>query len=118
MPHDRILLGKGANLAEMAGMNLSVPQGFTIVTEACAIYEALNKSHPENACAQCKKDYGVSITEPLFKDIEANIAKLESAIGAKFAAPEEGVPMFLLSVRSGAAVSMVRMRLGGVCNTH
>ena len=57
-----ILGGKGANLAEMAGMGLPVPQGFTITTEACTRYY----------------DDGKVIGEDIIAQVDEYVAKLES----------------------------------------
>lgn len=85
-----ILGGKGANLAEMSKMGIPVPPGFTITTEVCSFYFAHNKTYPEDLRSQ----------------VEEGIAKIEQAIGAKFG--DEKAPL-LLSVRSGARVSMPGM---------
>ncbi|MCL5795728.1 MAG: hypothetical protein M1338_05250, partial [Patescibacteria group bacterium] len=42
-----ILGGKGANLAEMSGLGIKVPPGFTITTEVCATYHQNNKNYPQ-----------------------------------------------------------------------
>ncbi|MFH1589369.1 MAG: pyruvate, phosphate dikinase [archaeon] len=85
-----LLGGKGANLAEMASIGIPVPPGFTITTETCAEFYENGGNLPEDA----------------IKEIEENIVKLENAMNAKFGDKEN--PM-LLSVRSGAAVSMPGM---------
>ena len=84
-----LLGGKGANLAEMTRMGVPVPPGFTIVTDVCNIYLG-NENYPKE----------------LEAEIDGNIAKLEQIIGAKFGADENPL---LLSVRSGARVSMPGM---------
>jgi pyruvate,orthophosphate dikinase len=84
-----LLGGKGANLAAIARMGVPVPPGFTIVTEICNIYLG-NQSYPEE----------------LEAEVEGNLAKLEQIIGAKFGGEENPL---LLSVRSGAKVSMPGM---------
>ena len=67
--HQKELLGgKGAGLAEMTNIGLPVPPGFTISTEVCAYYYSHGKKNPAG----------------LDKEIDANIAKLEKALGAKF----------------------------------
>src|SRR5687767_9808770 len=84
--------GKGANLAEMAGIGLPVPPGFTITTEECLAYNAGGKTlRPE-----------------LKAEIEKGIAHIEQATGCRFGVPGAGVPL-LVSVRSGARVSMPGM---------
>ncbi|WP_270316481.1 pyruvate, phosphate dikinase [Lactococcus petauri] len=84
-----LLGGKGANLAEMTGIGLPVPKGFTITTEACLEYLDSKKLLPE-----------------LVKEIEEHIARLENEIGKKFA--DEENPL-LVSVRSGSKFSMPGM---------
>lgn len=85
-----ILGGKGANLAEMTSIGVPVPPGFTISTEVCDYYYKHGKKYPVN----------------LQKQIDANIAKLEKAMGAKLGDTSNPI---LVSVRSGAAVSMPGM---------
>jgi len=83
-----VLGGKGANLAEMSNLNVPVPGGFTVSTEACAVYENTGK-YPKEMMQQVKKQ----------------LAKLEKLEGKKLA--DNNNPL-LLSVRSGAAQSMPR----------
>ncbi len=85
-----LLGGKGANMAEMTNMGIPVPAGFTITTEACIKYYKNEKKYPLG----------------LWEEIEKSIAKLESVMKMKFGG--ESNPM-LLSVRSGARVSMPGM---------
>ena len=85
-----ILGGKGANLAEMAGLGLPVPPGFTISTEVCDLYYKGRKRIPE----------GVR------KEVEKNLAKLERVLGRKFGDTENPL---LVSIRSGARASMPGM---------
>jgi len=82
--------GKGANLAEMASLGVPVPPGFTITTETCAEYYEVGKKIPTQA----------------LKEIEENLKKLEESMSAKLGDSESPL---LLSVRSGAAVSMPGM---------
>lgn len=84
-----LLGGKGANLAEMTGIGLPVPKGFTITTEACLEYLDSKKLLPE-----------------LVKEIEEHIARLENETGKKFA--DEENPL-LVSVRSGSKFSLPGM---------
>ena len=85
-----LLGGKGANLAEMTTMGLPVPQGFTVTTEACTrYYEDGEKIAPE-------------IIEQIYDAME----KVEKIAGKKFG--DVNNP-FLVSVRSGARVSMPGM---------
>ncbi len=82
--------GKGANLAEMTNLGLPVPPGFTISTEVCDWYNKHNKAYPP----------GVQ------EEIDKNIKRLEEAMHARLGDPAEPL---LVSVRSGAAVSMPGM---------
>ncbi|MCA9608814.1 MAG: pyruvate, phosphate dikinase, partial [Myxococcales bacterium] len=85
----QLLGGKGANLAEMAGAGLPVPPGFTITTEVCA-------------------SVGVADALPdwLWPEIDEALAGLEKELDAGFGDPKRPL---LVSVRSGAAVSMPGM---------
>ncbi|MDN5309553.1 MAG: pyruvate, orthophosphate dikinase [Methanolobus sp.] len=84
-----LLGGKGANLAEMSNLGIPVPPGFTITTEVCVLY--LEKgSYPDGILDQ----------------IDAAIEKLEKVNGKKFG---DITDPLLLSVRSGARVSMPGM---------
>ena len=85
-----LLGGKGANLAEMTGMGLPVPQGFTISTEACTQYY----------------EDGRQINPDIQKEIMEYIAKMEKICGKKFGDKENPL---LVSVRSGARASMPGM---------
>lgn len=85
-----LLGGKGANLAEMTNIGLSVPEGFTISTEACSEFYSREKK----------------IWEDLKEEIIFNIEKLEKVTGKTFGYGENPL---LVSVRSGAAVSMPGM---------
>ncbi|NIA21789.1 MAG: pyruvate, phosphate dikinase [Anaerolineaceae bacterium] len=82
--------GKGANLAEMTNIGLPVPPGFTIVTEVCDLYYKGGRKWPTG----------------LATEIDRNIVKLEKVMGQKFG--DDHDPL-LVSVRSGAAVSMPGM---------
>lgn len=82
--------GKGANLAEMSRIGIPVPAGFTITTEVCSYYYAHGEKYPRE----------------LAKQVQRNLKKLEKTMGAKFGNPENPL---LLSVRSGARVSMPGM---------
>jgi len=85
-----LLGGKGANLAEMANIGLPVPPGFTITAEACGQYFASGKKWPEG----------------LEEEVKENLARLEKVTGQKLGDREDPL---LVSVRSGAAVSMPGM---------
>jgi pyruvate,orthophosphate dikinase len=86
----QLLGGKGANLAEMTSLGVPVPAGFTIITEVCQEYHNLNQKWPKGLDAE----------------IDKNLAKLEKSMGKKLGDPSNPL---LLSVRSGAAVSMPGM---------
>ena len=85
-----LLGGKGANLAEMAGLGIPVPPGFTISTEVCRYFQEHDGGYPDG----------------LKEEVEENLRKLEEATGMRFG--DEEAPL-LVSVRSGAAVSMPGM---------
>ena len=85
-----LLGGKGANLAEMTGMGLPVPQGFTISTEACTQYY----------------EDGRQINPEIQAEIMEYISKMENICGKKFGDKENPL---LVSVRSGARASMPGM---------
>jgi pyruvate,orthophosphate dikinase len=85
-----LLGGKGANLAEMAGLGLPVPPGFTITTEVCAAYDAKKGTYPSG----------------LAKEVAQHLARLEKLMGKSFGDAEDPL---LVSVRSGAPASMPGM---------
>ncbi|MBI3314176.1 MAG: pyruvate, phosphate dikinase, partial [Candidatus Omnitrophica bacterium] len=85
-----LLGGKGANLAEMTNLGIPVPPGLTISTVACDLFYKGGEKWPNGLEAQVKE----------------NLAKLEKAMGAKLG--DRDNPL-LVSVRSGAAVSMPGM---------
>ncbi len=85
-----LLGGKGANLAEMTGLGLPVPQGFTISTEACTQYY----------------EDGRKINDEIQAQIMEYITKMEEITGKKFGDKENPL---LVSVRSGARASMPGM---------
>ncbi len=85
-----LLGGKGANLAEMAGIGLPVPPGFTITTEVCTAFYDNGRRYPEELDAQ----------------VQAALTGIEQAVGLGFG--DAGRPL-LVSVRSGARVSMPGM---------
>ncbi|MBV1918787.1 MAG: pyruvate, phosphate dikinase, partial [Sphingomonadaceae bacterium] len=88
---DKVIVGgKGANLAEMAGIGLPVPPGFTITTEKCVEYLA----HGSDFSAELRADVATALTH------------IEATAGKKFG--DEDDPL-LVSVRSGARVSMPGM---------
>ncbi|MCH7590889.1 pyruvate, phosphate dikinase, partial [PVC group bacterium] len=86
----QLLGGKGANLAEMTNLGIPVPPGFTVATNVCALYYKNNKRYPSFVQTE----------------IDHNLSKLEKASGKKFGDPKNPL---LISVRSGAAVSLPGM---------
>src|SRR6266849_80361 len=85
-----LLGGKGVGLAEMTQLGVPVPAGFTITTDACRAYMAAGKQLPTG----------------LREEIQEHIAQLEKKTGKRFG--DDADPL-LVSVRSGAAVSMPGM---------
>ena len=85
-----LLGGKGANLAEMTGLGLPVPYGFTVSTEACTRYY----------------EDGRTISDDIIEQIKAALAVTEEKAAKKFGSTENP---FLVSVRSGARASMPGM---------
>ncbi len=85
-----LLGGKGANLAEMTGLGLPVPRGFTVTTEACTKYYQDEKV----------------ISSDIEEQIYSALATSEKVIGKKFGDPKNPL---LVSVRSGARASMPGM---------
>ncbi|MGE5474140.1 MAG: pyruvate, phosphate dikinase [Ignavibacteriales bacterium] len=85
-----LLGGKGANLAEMTGLGLPVPRGFTVTTEACTRYYDDNKK----------------IAPEIETEIYEKLSQMQNNIGKEFGDPNNPL---LVSVRSGARVSMPGM---------
>jgi pyruvate,orthophosphate dikinase len=85
-----LLGGKGANLARMCQYGLPVPPGFTITTDVCTLFYQGGKRMPPQ----------------LLKEVKAQVAKLERAVGRKFGCRKDPL---LVSVRSGARDSMPGM---------
>ncbi len=85
-----LLGGKGSNLAEMTGLGLPIPQGFTVSTEACTQYY----------------EDGKAINTGIQEQVEKAMEQLETITGKKFGDNE--MPL-LVSVRSGARASMPGM---------
>jgi pyruvate, orthophosphate dikinase len=84
-----LLGGKGIGLAEMTQLGVPVPAGFTITTDACRTFMASGGA-----------------VDGLDEEIEEHIARLEERSGKRFGDPEDPL---LVSVRSGAAISMPGM---------
>ncbi|MGH3081988.1 MAG: pyruvate, phosphate dikinase [Gaiellaceae bacterium] len=85
-----LLGGKGIGLAEMTQLGVPVPAGFTITTDACRAYMASGGQLPEG----------------LEEEVDEHLARLEETAGKRFGDPTDPL---LVSVRSGAAVSMPGM---------
>ncbi|MCL2175245.1 MAG: pyruvate, phosphate dikinase, partial [Treponema sp.] len=85
-----VLGGKGANLAEMTNLGIPVPPGFTISTDVCAAYYENKNKYPKG----------------IKEEVEAGLKRLESVMKKKLGDPSDPL---LVSVRSGAAVSMPGM---------
>ncbi len=86
-----LLGGKGIGLAEMTALGIPVPSGFTITTEACRAYM---RGSPK------------AMPVGLEEEIEQYVLRLEERVGKRFGDPSDPL---LVSVRSGAAVSMPGM---------
>ena len=85
-----LLGGKGANLAEMTSIGLPVPCGFTVTTAVCAAYYKA----------------GRKLTRPVLDEVAKSVKLMERETGKKFGNDKDPL---LVSVRSGAAVSMPGM---------
>src|SRR5689334_7641726 len=85
-----LLGGKGVGLAEMTQLGIPVPPGFTITTEACRAYMR----------------EGGKLPQGLAEQVEEHVGRLEERSGKRFGDPHDPL---LVSVRSGAAVSMPGM---------
>jgi pyruvate,orthophosphate dikinase len=85
-----LLGGKGVGLAEMTQMGVPVPAGFTITTDACRAYMSSGKALPDG----------------LDEEVEQHLRTLEEKTGKRFG---DAADPLLVSVRSGAAVSMPGM---------
>ena len=86
----QLLWWKGANLAEMMSLGMPIPDGFTVSTETCDIYYKNDKTYPKEVLDQ----------------IEEKLQKLEKSTGKKLGDANDPL---LVSVRSGAAISMPGM---------
>jgi len=85
-----LLGGKGANLAEMSNIGLPVPPGFTVTTEACTEFYNL----------------GEKLSEQMIEEIYEGMKDIEKQTEKKFGDLDSPL---LVSVRSGAAISMPGM---------
>ncbi len=89
-PGGRELLGgKGVGLAEMTGLGVPVPAGFTVTTEACRVTMRTGE-----------------VPEELWPEVDEHVARLQERAGKRFGDPADPL---LVSVRSGAAISMPGM---------
>ena len=88
-----LLGGKGAGLAEMTHIGVPIPQGFTVTTEACTLYYDSGKTMPADLIAQ----------------VDAGIKAVEEQTGKSFGGADPDKMPLLVSVRSGARVSMPGM---------
>jgi pyruvate,orthophosphate dikinase len=89
-PGGRELLGgKGVGLAEMTALGVRVPAGFTVTTEACRMTMRAG-----------------DVPEGLWDEVDGHVARLQERSGKRFGDPADPL---LVSVRSGAAVSMPGM---------
>ena len=86
-----LLGGKGANLAEMCRLGITVPSGFTISTEACTAFTELGRE---------------AVLELIRNEVMQGVAFVEQEMGQKFG---DATDPMLLSVRSGARASMPGM---------
>ncbi len=86
-----LLGGKGANLAEMCRLGITVPSGFTISTEACTVFTERGKA---------------AALKLIEAEVLAGVAYVETEMGKKFG---DAADPLLLSVRSGARASMPGM---------
>jgi pyruvate,orthophosphate dikinase len=86
----KLLGGKGAGLCEMTQLGLPVPPGFIITTEVCKEYYARGRRLPEG----------------LMDEVKEYMKKIEAKVGKRFGDPKKPL---LVSVRSGAAISMPGM---------
>ncbi len=120
----KLLGGKGSSLAQMTQMGLPVPPGFTITTEACREFYAPRAAEMDRVVRELERNPppavrdelirrawaiidSLELPEGLMEQVREYMGKLEEAAGKRFGATE-GLPL-LVSVRSGAAVSMPGM---------
>lgn len=86
----KLLGGKGANIAEMTNLGIPVPPGFTLTTEVCTYFYEHHNTYPDD----------------LSQQVEEALHRVETIMNRKFGDPDNPL---LVSVRSGAAVSMPGM---------
>ena len=119
----KLLGGKGASLAQMTQIGLPVPPGFTITTEACRDFFAPRSNEIDEIVKELERNpppskrdelirriwdiiNSLNLPEGLMDEVKEHISKLEEKTGKKFGSPENPL---LVSVRSGAAISMPGM---------
>ncbi len=119
----KLLGGKGASLAQMTQLGLPVPPGFTITTEACRDFYAPRKEEIDKIVKELERNpppqvrdelikriwdiiNSLDLPEGLMDQVKEYMKKLEEKTGKKFGFPDNPL---LVSVRSGAAVSMPGM---------
>ncbi len=119
----KLLGGKGASLAQMTQLGLPVPPGFTITTEACRDFYAPRKEEIDKIVKELERNpppqvrdelikriwdiiNSLDLPEGLMDQVKEYMKKLEEKTGKKFGLPDNPL---LVSVRSGAAVSMPGM---------
>ncbi|MCD6324133.1 MAG: pyruvate, phosphate dikinase, partial [Desulfurococcales archaeon] len=119
----KLLGGKGASLAQMTQLGLPVPPGFTITTEACRDFYGARRAEIDEIVKELERNpppqrrdelirkiwdiiNSLSLPEGLMEEVRENMRRLEEKAGKKFGSPENPL---LVSVRSGAAVSMPGM---------
>ncbi len=119
----KLLGGKGASLAQMTQLGLPVPPGFTITTEACRDFYAPRREEIDKIVKELERNpppqvrdelikriwdiiNSLDLPEGLMDQVKEYMKKLEEKTGKKFGFPDNPL---LVSVRSGAAVSMPGM---------
>ena len=119
----KLLGGKGASLAQMTQLGLPVPPGFTITTEACRDFYGPRKAEMDKLVKELERNpppeirdkiirqiwdiiNSLDLPEGLLDQVREAMHKIEEKSGKKFGSPENPL---LVSVRSGAAVSMPGM---------
>ncbi|HDN75894.1 MAG TPA: pyruvate, phosphate dikinase, partial [Acidilobales archaeon] len=119
----KLLGGKGSSLAQMTQLGLPVPPGFIITTEACREFYSPRKSEIDSLVRELERNPPPKVRDEIIKkiwdiinsldlpkglmdEVKKYMAWLEQKTGKKFGSPDNPL---LVSVRSGAAVSMPGM---------
>ena len=119
----KLLGGKGSSLAQMTQLGLPVPPGFTITTEACREFYGPKKAEIDMLVKELERNPPPKVRDEIIKriweiidsldlpkglmdEVRKYMEWLEKKTGKKFGSPENPL---LVSVRSGAAVSMPGM---------